>query len=794
MRLQMVMKGKFKSLKIAKKFGKEQSVILLTFFLISSLLSLSLFSAGSQDTGQINLIPRPYKVITGKGSLNLTERSSIIINENRGDLLAIASDFQSRLRRATGWPWEIREAAQVKSLRGHIFLRLLPTKAALGPEGYELNIRTTHITLDAASAAGLFYGLQTLWQLFPATFENFFFQAEAKEISSESQGKSSLATSFFLPVIQIIDKPRFRWRGVHLDCSRHFFPKEWIMKLLDMAASYKLNIFHWHLTDDQGWRIEIKRYPRLTEIGAWRRETMEDGQPYGGFYTQEEIKEIVAYARRRFIQVVPEIEMPGHCQAALAAYPELSCSGGPFKVATEWGVMNDVFCAGSEETFNFLTNVLSEVIDLFPGEYIHIGGDEVPKIRWRNCLRCQTRIKTEGLQDESELQSYFIKRIETFLNSRGRRLIGWDEILEGGLPPRATVMSWRGMSGGLAAARAGHDVIMCPTSHCYFDYYQGQVDEPRAIGGYLPVEKVYAFEPVPAELKPEEASHILGAQANLWTEYIGTAEHAEYMLFPRLLALAEVVWSPSKKNWPDFQSRLIAHYDRLAYRGVNFRVPPPEGVSGRKWVRDKITLTLSPPVPGAKIIYTLDGSQPNINSPIYTIPIEIIENTIFRAATLLPNGRMSHPVSMYFFKIDEAVNGLNYEYFEGRWERLPDLDKEKPLSSGISYDLSLTELKTAADYFALRFRSELLLDQEGEYIFYTRADEGVRLKIDGMTVVDNWGLFGQRELHGRIYLSPGRHHLQVDYFEKRGNQYLEIFIEGPGLPYQPLPPARLFRK
>jgi hexosaminidase len=784
---------KFKKLKSAKNFHHRSSVIFLIFLFTASLLFLSLFSADPQAKSEISLIPRPYRLIPGKGTLNLNETSSIIINQAQGDLLDIASEFQSRLRKATGWPWEIRDASQVKSLRGHIFLRLLPARKNLGPEGYELNIRTTHILLDAASAAGLFYGLQTLWQLFPISFENFFFPAEAKENSPESQGKSRLASSLSLPVVQIMDKPRFIWRGIHLDCSRHFFPKEWIMKLLDLAASYKLNTFHWHLTDDQGWRLEIKKYPRLTEIGAWRRETMEDGQPYGGFYTQEEIKEIVAYARRRFIQIVPEIEMPGHCQAALAAYPELSCSGGPFKVATEWGVMNDVFCAGSEETFTFLTDVLSEVIDLFPGEYIHIGGDEVPKIRWRNCLRCQTRIKTEGLKDESELQSYFIKRIEAFLTSRGRRLIGWDEILEGGLPPRATVMSWRGMSGGLVAARAGHDVIMCPTSHCYFDYYQGQVDEPKAIGGFLPVEKVYAFEPVPAELKPEEASHILGAQANLWTEYINTPEHAEYMLFPRLLALAEAVWSPAKKNWPDFHNRLIAHYDRLALRGINFRVPPPEGVSGRKWVREKVTLTLSPPVPGARIVYTLDGSRPDANSPIYTNPIDIIGNTILRASTLLPCGRMSHPVSMYFFKIDEAVNGLNYDYFEGSWERLPDLDKEKPLSSGITYDLTLTELKTAADYFALRFRGELLLDQEGEYIFYTRADEGVRLKIDGITVVDNWGLFGQRELSGRLILSPGRHCLEVDYFEKRGNQYLEIFIEGPGLPYQPLPPARLFR-
>ncbi len=760
------------------KSKRTLRVRVFPYLLAGFLFSLILLAA-SPPPPELNLIPRPYRAELSRGSLSLTAASTIIINQEVPALLSLAETLRCDLGRLTTWAWEIKSAHEIKSLRGTIYLRLLPRKKEENPEAYELRANPDYLLIDAWTPAGLFYGIQTFWQLlFP-------------EMKGQAPGALK---ELKVPRVKIIDRPRFRWRGVHLDVSRHFFPKEWVKKLLDLAAAYKLNTFHWHLTDDQGWRLEIKKYPRLTEIGAWRRETMEDGQPYGGFYTQEDIREIVSYARERFISVVPEIEMPGHCQAALAAYPELSCSGGPFRVATEWGVMNDVFCAGSEATFEFLENVLNEVIDMFPGEFVHIGGDEVPKVRWKNCVRCQTRIKEEGLKDEGELQSYFIRRIEKFLNSKGRRLIGWDEILEGGLPAGAAVMSWRGTAGGIEAARGGHDVVMSPTSHCYFDYYQGRVDEPRAIGGFLPVEKVYSFEPVPAELKPAEATHVLGAQANLWTEYIETPEHAEYMLFPRLLALAEVVWSPKEKNWPDFARRLLAHYDFLAEKGVNFRVPPPEGIGGRQRLKEKFKLSLTPPVPGAKILYTLDGQFPDESSLIYTDPIEIEGNKILRAVTLLPNGRLSHPVSMYFFQVDETQNGLFYDYFEGNWERLPSLDNETPLRLGITYDLTLEGIFTRPDYFALRFRGWLVLDEAGEYTFITRANDGLRLLVDDRVVAENWGIFGQREVTGKIYLTSGKHRLEVEYFEKTGGQFLEVFIQGPSLPYQPLPPSRLFRE
>jgi hexosaminidase len=366
---------------------------------------------------------------------------------------------------------------------------------------------------------------------------------------------------------------------MHLDVCRHFFDVDFVKKYIDLLARYKMNTFHWHLTEDQGWRIEIKKYPKLTEVGAWRSGSQVgpysrreyDSVPYGGFYTEEQIKEVVAYAAARHITVVPEIEMPGHAMAALASYPQLGCTGGPYEVQKGWGVYDDVFCAGNDSVFTVLEDVLTEVMDLFPGQYIHIGGDECPKERWKNCAKCQARMKANGLKDEHELQSYFIQRIEKFVNSKGRKIIGWDEILEGGLAPNAAVMSWRGTEGGVAAAKQKHNVVMSPGSHCYFDHYQGDpANEPLAIGGFTTVQKVYSYEPIPAELKPEEAKYILGAQGNVWTEYILKPENVEYMAVPRMLALAEVLWTPKeKRDEADFIHRLENEFPKLEAMNVN---------------------------------------------------------------------------------------------------------------------------------------------------------------------------------------------------------------------------------
>lgn len=511
------------------------------------------------------IIPQPLKLEQCEGSFQLQRSTRIVVDESSratGEYLA------EKLRPATGLPLRVSAGSATRALRGAIMLTTNGVKPGLGAEGYTLDVAKDGVLIRAASPAGLFYGAQTLLQLLPP------------EVYS---AKPVAGIEWAMPCVQIEDQPRFGWRGMMLDVGRHFITKEEIKRLLDELALHKINVFHWHLTDDQGWRIEIKKYPRLTQEGAWRpgvgfdlpRDSTTaygpDGR-YGGFYTQDDVREVVAYAQARHITVVPEIEMPGHSSAVLSVYPELSCAGGPFRVAMNGGVTHGVYCAGRDESFTFLQDVLTEVFALFPGQYIHIGGDEAPKDNWKKCARCQARMKAEGLKNEHELQSWFIRRMEKFIIARDKKLIGWSEIQEGGLAPSATVMDWIG--GGLEAARAGNDVIMTPTEFCYLDYYQSldQAAEPKAICCYLPLEKVYSFEPVPAGLPSDKQAHILGAQGNVWTEVIPNFKQVEYMLFPRLCAMAEVVWSPkAARDWNSFTNRLALHEQRLDQLGINRR-------------------------------------------------------------------------------------------------------------------------------------------------------------------------------------------------------------------------------
>lgn len=610
--------------------------------------TLLLFKVSTLLLGQVNIsqpnnlgiIPLPLELTTSSGSYLLPE--NINISASSKDELTSAGFFKDFVE-------ELGKKAIVgtDNKKANVFFVVKPT-AKIPDEGYTLTVNKDGVKINASSGAGLFYGLQTLMQIFPSTASN----------------NESIA----IPYVTINDKPELKWRGAMLDVGRHFFPVSFVKKYIDLMAAYKLNTFHWHLTEDQGWRIEIKKYPKLTEISAFRDETIIgaqqqyknksdfkfDGTPYGGFYTQDEIRDVVAYAQERYVTIVPEIEMPGHSTAILAAYPELACKPGDYDVITSWGVYPDIVCP-SEETFQFFENVLSEVVALFPGEYVHIGGDEAPKDRWKESSLVQDIIKKEGLDDVEKVQGWFNQRIEKFLNSKGKKLVGWDEILEGGITPGATVMSWRGEAGGIEAAKHGNTVVMSPTSHMYFDYGQHPVphhaDEPLMICCYLPIEKVYSYNPYPKELSPEQHKLILGVQANLWTEYISTPNKVEYMLFPRLLALSEVAWTPyKKKNFENFVERVSYQFPRLDAMDVNYRIPEPTGLDSTsvKIEGNKAIITLNTIVPNSEIRYTLDGKTPDETTSLYTEPLAIPTGRTItvKAVTINQKGRISVPATM----------------------------------------------------------------------------------------------------------------------------------------------------
>lgn len=591
-------------------------------FKIAFLSLLTSFSVFAQK----NLIPKPQQLEIRNGTIPVAKK--ITVNGSAGKTeIEVLNTFL----KPTAFNF-----AETKSKDAFVKLQKIQNAK---PDFYTIETGSDKkIKISYTSDRSRFYAFQTLIQIL---------QEHENDLS--------------IPNFKIEDYPQYQWRGMHLDVCRHFFTKEEVKKYIDYLAMYKLNTFHWHLTDDQGWRIEIKKYPRLTEVGAWRDGSMVghygenryDDKRYGGFYTQDEIREVVKYAQDRQITVVPEIEMPGHAVAAISAYPWLSCTGKQIPVERGWGVFEDIFCP-KEETFEFLENVLTEVIALFPSKIIHIGGDEAPKTRWKACPHCQALIKKEGLKDEHELQSYFVQRMEKFLNSKGREIIGWDEILEGGLAPNAKVMSWRGTEGGIAAASQQHDVVMTPVNNMYFDYYQGDPqNEPLAIGGYVPLQKVYSFNPVPAELKPENRKYILGAQANLWTEYILDFKHVEYMIFPRITALAEVDWGTSKAaDYDNFQKRVFEHMNVWGRKNINYAKSIFNVASSTKLAKngkDAVLYSLKGFDGTNDIYYTTDGTEPTINSKKYTAPFPVNANTTVKAAYFRNGGEMSKTMTQKVF-------------------------------------------------------------------------------------------------------------------------------------------------
>lgn len=727
------------------------------------------------------LIPKPAKIVMGLGTFTIDEGTRFAAS---GEARKAIEPLRQMLVKASGYNLPYASGAGP----GVISVNLRPNLAYLGREGYALEVSPGHVRLEAPAVAGLFYASQTFRQLLPASVER-------PEDPQPEQWK--------IPSLAIEDAPRFEWRGLHLDVSRHFFPKEQIKRYLDSMALLKLNVFHWHLVDDGGWRLQIKRYPRLTEVGAWRK-TMdevwsqgklefpepEDKSPrYGGFYTQDDVREIVAYAKARSITVVPEIEMPGHSMPAVAAYPEVSCTyfaQNVWKIATGMNHPTN-YCPGKERTFEFLEGVLDEVMALFPSQVIHIGGDEVSKLQWLRCDDCKSRMAAEKLETPEQLQSWFLQRIEGYLNGKGRTMMGWDEILEGGLAPNAQVMSWRGVDGGIAAAKSGHPVVMSPTSHCYFDYSYQSISTRRA----------FEFEPVPEALSPDEAKFVRGAQANVWTEWMSTWEKVETMVFPRLLGMAERLWStPADRDADEFLQRADRFLARLDAMRVAYDVPAPQPSSSALIFAERATLAFAPPgTPRAVVRYTVDGSEPTLESPVFAKPLVVTDTTTVRAATFVPSGRRSELVAVSCVRfVPRSPAGLEpglfVRYAEGKWGLVPSLSVETPRPV---VDLDASPYLGRDDY-ALEWSGFVSIPATGTYTFELGSDDGSALWLANVKLIDNDGLHGFATKTGSVELQAGVYPFKLGFFESGGADRVELRVSGPGIPAGPVPSAWWLRE
>ena len=731
-----------------------------------------LFSCSSEvKEANYQIIPIPQEIVMGQdGAFTLANGTKVLYPEGNEKMQKNAQFLADYVKELTGNTLSVEAGTEGKG----IILQVTPNEAP--PEGYQLTVSADKVVINGGSEAGVFYGIQTLRKSIPA-----------------GQG-----INVTLPAVEINDAPRFSYRGAMLDVSRHFFTVDEVKSFIDMLALHNINRFHWHLSDDQGWRIEIKCRPLLTEKSSKRKETVigrnsgkYDGIPHEGFYTQEQIKEIIAYAADQHIIIIPEIDMPGHMQGALHAYPELGCTGGPYEVWTQWGVSDDVLCAGNDEVLKFIEDVLGEVVELFPSEYIHVGGDECPKTRWKECPKCQARIKELGIKGDSKhtaeeyLQSFIINHAEKFLNSKGRQMIGWDETLEGGLAPNATVMSWRGEGGGIEAAKQKHNVIMSPNTYLYFDYYQTKdIDnEPLAIGGYLPLENVYNYEPMPKSLTPEEQKYIIGVQANLWVEYIATLAHIQYMELPRMAALSEIQWSAAdKKDYENFLSRLpqlTSLYDVKNYNyathafDITARLVP----NTEEEVLDVTFKTID----NCPIYYTLDGTEPTAASTKYEGTLKLKESCVIKAKGIRPTGEtrifteevkihkasfkpitMLQPINpQYAFEgAGVLLDGLkgNFNYKTGRWIAFYKNDMEAVIDMKQPTEISSVSIST--------------LVEKGDWVFDARKFS-VAISEDGK----NFKEIAKEEYKEMTLDDPNKIYDHTLTFEPVKAQYIKVYVQ-----------------
>lgn len=709
----------------------------------------------------INIIPMPQNLVQNQGVFKLSSGTSF--GATTDEAKTVAEFFAAKMRNATGYNISVSD-------KGDITLTL---DAALdvNDEGYTLDVTSEGVTVKAKTPQGLFYGMQSFMQLLPAEIES---------------AEKASGIAWQAPAVSIKDEPRFGYRGVMLDVCRHFIPVEDIKKQIDVLSLFKINRLHWHLTEDQGWRIEIKKYPKLTEVGSKRIDG--EGTEYKGYYTQGEIKEVVKYAQDRFITIVPELEMPGHELAAIAAYPELSCKGEAITPRIIWGVEDIVMCPGKEDMFVFLEDVIKEMVELFPGTYFHVGGDECPKTSWKNCPTCQARIKKEGLKAdgkhtaEERLQSYVITRMEGVLAKYGKKIIGWDEILEGGLSPDATVMSWRGEEGGIASALQDHDVIMTPGGNgMYLDHYQGDSKiEPVAIGGYTTLEKTYSYNPTPDTLVAMKKDHFVkGVQTNIWTEYLYNVDLVEYRMYPRVLALSEIGWTNvDRKNFDDFARRINNAYVRLDEHAVNYHIPQPEQPNGScNFVAfvDNATLEFKTTRP-VKMVYTVDGTEPTAQSTEYTAPLTFTETTTLKIASALPSGKLSPVRTIQVEKqtlapakeVAKTTPGLNMQVFDGMYlnvEALKSANVQPKTTKVIKETKELREqVKTSESMrgvkqYAAVAEGYVNIPEDGVYYISSDLEE---VWIDGKLLINNGGEVKRFSRHDNsVALAKGLHEIKA---------------------------------
>lgn len=730
--------------------------------ILSALLFCGLIGANAQQTSNLHIIPIPAQMNVTDGTFTFNAHKTKVAWKGK-DAKSVADFFLQKIQQATGVTPGKGKAT------GTGTITFMTDASVKGREAYTLEVTPQHIISKASTTDGLFYAMQTLLQLMPAEVES--------QVAQNTQ-------TWNIPAVNITDSPRFSHRGVMLDPCRHFLPVSAVKKVIDVMSSYKLNRMHWHLTDDQGWRVEIKKYPKLTEVGARRTEA--DNTVTQGYYTQEEIKDVVEYARQRHVEIIPELEIPGHELAAISAYPELSCKEQSTTPRIIWGVEDVVMCPGKELMFNFLNDVIDEMVPLFPSKYFHIGGDESPRIEWEHCGKCQARMKEMGYTSEAQLQSYVIGRIEKYLHTKGKNIIGWDEILEGGnLDTTAIVMSWRGEEGGITAAKAGHHVLMTPSSRgFYFDQFQGDAaTEPMcAIGGYSTLEKVYSYDPIPEEVsKAGRAEMVLGVQANCWSEYMHTPQMLEYRLFPRALALAEVGWSPlNKKNFKDFARRVDGDASvRLQLRKVNFHIPQPEQPEGSfdyMAFTDSDTLTLKTTRP-LTIVYTTDGTTPTAQSTQYNGPIVVNRSTIVRTACILPSGIMSPVRTIYMDKtmpapcVDktDAKPGLLLTKWDGYYIRPSQITGTPSVKDSVVTNIEVlrtlaavpSNVRNVKDY-AAAVEGYIYIPETGVYEFATNNNQ---LFIDGNAAVDNSQTAVTRHCakNRQLVLEKGLHPIKVTF-------------------------------